>query len=158
MNPDVQKVLDFIREGAKAASGPAKWGFEQVCAYQATQAKAYLIAIVVFFVVSLISLGVFIYFKRNPPMVKRVVSCDWFNAAYRSGASRSAWGEGEGKDLVKRFEWEEQGDNEWAMGGIIGSTIAGILAVVLLLGFAPALYSVIRNPAGYTISNIIGNR
>ncbi len=44
MNPDVQKVLDFIREGAKAASGPAKWGFEQVCAYRASAALGSLIA------------------------------------------------------------------------------------------------------------------
>ena len=44
MNPDVQKVLDFIREGAKAASGPAKWGFEQVCAYRASAALGSIIS------------------------------------------------------------------------------------------------------------------
>lgn len=158
MNPDVQKVLDFIREGAKAASGPARWGFEQVCAYNATQAKAYLVSMIAFLVVSLIALVVFIYFKRNPPMVKKTVSCDWFNAAYCNGASRSAWGEGESKNSVKRFEWSEDGDNEWATGGIIGATISVIMALLLMVGFTPQLYSTIRNPAGYTINNIIGLR
>lgn len=41
----LQKVLDFIREGATAASGPAKWGFEQVCAYRASVALWELVAL-----------------------------------------------------------------------------------------------------------------
>ena len=53
MNPDVQKVLDFIREGAKAASGPAKWGFEQVCAYRASAAATDLVVTLMGFVVAL---------------------------------------------------------------------------------------------------------
>lgn len=41
----LQKVLDFIREGATAASGPAKWGFEQVCAYRVNQEIAWLVCL-----------------------------------------------------------------------------------------------------------------
>lgn len=50
MNPDIQKVIDFIREGAQAAAGPAKWGFEQVCAYRASAAMADLVVSCVGFV------------------------------------------------------------------------------------------------------------
>lgn len=51
MNPEaVQKVLDFIREGAKAASGPASEAFKQVCAYKASSAMMDLVVTFVSFV------------------------------------------------------------------------------------------------------------
>jgi hypothetical protein len=49
----LQKVLDFIREGATAASGPAKWGFEQVCAYRSSVALGELISLALAVILSL---------------------------------------------------------------------------------------------------------
>ncbi len=52
----LQKVLDFIREGAASASGPAKWGFEQVCAYRASREMAWLVGLGAVFSLLLVAL------------------------------------------------------------------------------------------------------
>jgi hypothetical protein len=49
----IQRVLDFIREGAIATSGPAKWGFDQVCAYRANVAMGELITLAIAVILSL---------------------------------------------------------------------------------------------------------
>jgi hypothetical protein len=150
----LQKVLDFIREGATAASGPAKWGFEQVCAYNAMQAKAYLIALVTLFLLSVVALMVFIYLRRNPPMVKRRYVGSWFHAY---GKAAEMWGPNDDKHSVKEVEWMEEGGNEWVTGGVIGSVIASVVFLLLLLGFGPQLYATTKNPVGATLNSIISN-
>jgi hypothetical protein len=61
----LQKVLDFIREGAIATSGPAKWGFEQVCAYRANVALGELTSLAL---ATIIPLAVVLYFV---PCIKK---------------------------------------------------------------------------------------
>lgn len=153
MNPDVQKVLDFIREGAKAASGPAKWGFEQVCAYQATQAKAYLIGLLAALVLSVASLAVSIYFKRNPAKVKRVYEGNYFGCPQRFNGqwdTRTI----EGANEIKRFEWVEESRDGWAETGITISAGACIVSILLLVVFTAPLYATIHNPAGAVLNSL----
>ena len=153
MNPDVQKVLDFIREGAKAASGPAKWGFEQVCAYQASQAVAYLIGLLAALVLSVAALSVSIYYKRNPSKVKKVYEGNYFGCPSKFN---SQWDirTVEGANEIKRFEWVEEQANHWAETGITISVGACIVSILLLVMFAAPLYATIHNPAGAVLDSL----
>jgi hypothetical protein len=51
----LQKVLDFIREGATTASDPAKWGFDQMCAYRANVALGELITLAFAAIISFVA-------------------------------------------------------------------------------------------------------
>jgi uncharacterized membrane protein len=51
----LQKVLGFIREGATATSGPAKWGFEQMCTYRSSVALGELVTLALGVILSLVA-------------------------------------------------------------------------------------------------------
>lgn len=58
----VDKVLQVLREGASAASGAAKEGFQQVCAYKATVAGANIAA---GFVVMVLFVLIFVFLVKK---------------------------------------------------------------------------------------------
>jgi hypothetical protein len=66
----LQKVLDFIREGATAASGPAKWGFDQMCAYRANVALGELITLAFAAIISFVAAFYLV------PFVKKCIRMD----------------------------------------------------------------------------------
>ena len=148
MNPDVQKVLDFIREGAKAASGPAKWGFEQVCAYRATVALATIIGLVIaLFVVG----GITVYLINrylSPQAIRRTFTGSWWEAPSHL---EPRWSDCDRKE-IKTIEYYDHKKDGLGLAAFIGAFFSILLLVCILIG-GPSLIATVVNPAGSVLNS-----
>ena len=150
MNPDVQKVLDFIREGAKAASGPAKWGFEQVCAYRAVVAIATIIGLVIaLFVVG----GITMYLINkylNPQGIRRTFTGSWWEAPAHL---EHRWANCDHQE-IKTIEYYDHQKDGLGLAAIVGVIFSAFLLIGLIVE-GPNLVATAVNPAGSVLNSLL---